>query len=99
MFVLGALALACFVVPPIFGLDPFLIDANAIYTPASAAHWLGTDDLGRDVFARLLAGGRISLAVALLATMASVGIGGAIGLSAGLFGGWVDAIFARLTEA
>jgi peptide/nickel transport system permease protein len=97
--ILAVLAIACFVTPGILGLDPFAIEPSAIYAPPSFSHLFGTDDLGRDVFARLLYGGRISLAVALLATAASVAIGGAIGIAGGYFGGAVDAISARVTEA
>jgi peptide/nickel transport system permease protein len=66
--------------------------------PASLSHILGTDELGRDVFLRLLYGGRVSLTVALVAAAASALIGTAIGLAAGYFGGRTDSLLMRLTD-
>jgi peptide/nickel transport system permease protein len=65
----------------------------------SAAHPLGTDESGRDVVARLLAGGRVSLAVGLLAMLVAVTVGGAVGALAGYRGGWMDAFLMRVTDA
>src|SRR5947209_700719 len=56
----------------------------------SAAHWLGTDDFGRDVAARLMYAGRVSLTIGFLATAISLGIGSVLGLLAAYFGRWVD---------
>jgi len=66
--------------------------------PPSAEHWLGTDVLGRDMFARILYGGRISLAVGLCATFVSLTIGVAWGAVAGFFGGKVDAVMMRAVD-
>lgn len=70
--------------------DPAAIDVAAKLQPPSAAHWLGTDELGRDTFSRALYGGRIALAVALTATCLSVLIGGLLGLVAAMGPRWLD---------
>lgn len=62
--------------------DPLAIDLPANYLPASRAHWLGTDHLGRDTFSRLLAGARVSLTIALVSTGAGLLAGTALGLVA-----------------
>ncbi len=66
--------------------------------PPSAQHWLGTDVLGRDLFARTLYGGRISIAVGLVATFVALTIGVAYGAIAGFLGGKVDAVMMRLVD-
>jgi peptide/nickel transport system permease protein len=64
----------------------------------SARHPLGTDDLGRDVLARILWGGRISIAVGLCAMLVAITIGVTVGALAGFFGGWIDIVLSRLIE-
>lgn len=66
--------------------------------PPSAAHWLGTDTLGRDLFARLLYGGRISLMVGLVATFVALVIGVSYGAIAGYVGGKADAVMMRIVD-
>ena len=65
----------------------------------SAAHWLGTDALSRDLLARLARGGAISLAIGLTAALCSAMLGAMVGLAAGAFGGWIDALLMRLIDA
>lgn len=67
-------------------------------TPPSAAHWFGTDTLGRDLFARILYGGRISLMVGLVATFVALTIGVTYGAVAGFLGGKVDRVMMRLVD-
>jgi peptide/nickel transport system permease protein len=66
--------------------------------PPSSTHFLGTDDLGRDVFSRLLHGGRVSLQVGILAVAIAVTLGTLVGLVAGYFGGVVDAVLMRVVD-
>ncbi|MCJ7874546.1 ABC transporter permease [Phaeobacter sp. J2-8] len=68
-------------------------------TPPSGAHWLGTDQIGRDYLSRLMSGGRIALLVSLLGVFAAVVTGAVLGLFAGYRGGWLDDLVMRLTDA
>jgi peptide/nickel transport system permease protein len=72
--------------------------ANKFQT-SSMEHWFGTDELGRDIFTRILYGGRVSLAVGLLSTFLSIALGVAVGSLSGYFGGWVDSVLMRITDA
>src|SRR5207253_10373165 len=68
------------------------------FAPPSAAHWLGTDQLNRDLFARLLWAGRISLAVGFLSVGFGATIGMLVGALAGYYGGWLDTVLMRITD-
>ena len=87
MFCLAVLAaelLAVLLLPPLLGLDPYTSDlAAGFWAPPSAVHPLGTDDVGRDLLARLVCGGRVSLAVGLCSAALSVLVGVPLGLLAG----------------
>lgn len=69
------------------------------FQPASADHWFGTDELGRDIFTRILYGGRVSLAVGLVSTFISILLGVIVGALSGYFGGWLDTVLMRVTDA
>jgi len=69
------------------------------YQPPSASHWFGTDELGRDVFTRILYGGRVSLTVGLISSSLSIALGILVGALSGYFGGWLDSILMRITDA
>jgi peptide/nickel transport system permease protein len=81
-----------------FTQDPFAVDAMASLHAPNAAHWFGTDDLGRDVFARTMAGARTVLIIAPLATILALLWGGIIGLAAGFYRGLTDEIIMRLVD-
>lgn len=95
--VVSVIVLAALIGPVLLPYDP-----NASVGPFSAApsaeHWLGTDQIGRDVLTRLLCGTRVSLLVGVMATGISTLIGVVLGLVSGYFGGWVDMILMRLTD-
>lgn len=80
-------------------IDPHNVNLFARHLPPDSAHPLGTDELGRDLLARLLEGGRISLAVGLMGAFLAALIGTVIGLLAGYAGGRADTILMRLTDA
>lgn len=79
--------------------DPEASELSEKFQPPSASHWLGTDALGRDLFTRILYGGRISLAVGGIAVAISLLIGVPIGALAGYYGGKIDTILMRFTDA
>lgn len=94
------LVLAVVSIPLFADLDPYTTDRAAGFNkPPSDAHILGTDDVGRDLFARLLYGGRISLFVGITSTIISVLIGIPLGLIAGYFRGTAESIIMRTADA
>lgn len=99
---LGLLALivaASLLAPLLATADPNAQELRARLQAPSSEHWFGTDDLGRDVFSRILFAGRISLLAALQATAIGVAIGVPIGLAAGYLRGWVDILASRVADA
>ncbi len=97
VIVLGFFALSA-LTPLIAPYDPNLIDVDHILMPPSLAHLFGTDDLGRDVFTRMLYGAGISLKVGFVAVGIAVLIGVVLGALAGYYGGWVDLIVMRIVD-
>ncbi|MCU0778162.1 MAG: ABC transporter permease [Akkermansiaceae bacterium] len=97
--VLGLIILMCFIVPFLPALpDPAQQDLPGKNSTPSWSHWMGTDHLGRDLFSRILHGGRISILVGLITTMVSLTIGVAVGAVAGYLGGKVDAFLMRTVD-
>jgi peptide/nickel transport system permease protein len=75
------------------------VDLQARLGPPTSTYWMGTDSTGRDVFARIIYGGQISLVVGTLSVFISVVLGTLVGGLAAYYGGWVDAVLMRFTEA
>lgn len=78
--------------------DPYTQSLRKRMKPPTTEHWLGTDELGRDVYSRLVYGARVSLFVGLVGTAAGVVCGTVVGLISGFFGGWVDTIIMRAID-
>ncbi|MFT3822090.1 MAG: ABC transporter permease [Rubrivivax sp.] len=98
LWVLALLALAVLLGPLVYKVGINDVDFKARLAPPSATHLMGTDDLGRDLLARMLYGGRISLAVGVAAMLMALTVGVVIGAVAGISGGWVDAALMWLTD-
>jgi peptide/nickel transport system permease protein len=88
--ILGLIVLTAALAPLITKYDPTQQDLLHALSGPSSSHWLGTDDLGRDVWSRLVYGARTDLRVAFLAVLFPFTIGTVVGLIAGYFGGWID---------
>lgn len=101
---LVVIVFACFVVPWIWGVSATQTSLLTRFLPpvwaegGSWAHPLGTDNLGRDVMARILTGGRVSLLVAFCTVSVAVSVGLLLGTLAGYFGGWVDSVIMRVGD-
>ncbi len=103
-FLVGIAIVAFWVACAIFGpsvvpYDPFADDMLNTLQPPSAEHWFGTDQLGRDVFSRVITGSRDILTVAPLATVISTIFGAALGLAMGYFRGVIDEVISRFVDA
>jgi peptide/nickel transport system permease protein len=98
IFVLMILALACYTAPIIAPYKFDAIDLRNTKQPPTLKHYMGTDDLGRDLFTRILFGGRISLTIGITAALAGTSFGTLIGAVAGFYGGRVDNTLMRFTD-
>lgn len=85
--------------PLFWPVDPLAVDVSAALEPPSAAHPMGTDGVGRDVFARFYSGARISLTVGTIVVALGAVLGGLTGLIAGMLGGWLDNLLMRVMDA
>lgn len=97
--VLGALTVAAVAAPLLAPYDPNQVDASARFAGRSAAHLLGTDQVGRDILSRLLYGARWSLGAAAVVTVFVTVVGVAVGAACGYAGGWLDAVVMRVVDA
>jgi peptide/nickel transport system permease protein len=101
LFGFGVIAVIVFLAvlfPLIYRVDPDITSLKDQFQSPSAAHPLGTDRIGRDLLARLLSAGRVSLSVGVTAAVFATTIGLVVGLIAGTFGGWVDTLAMRATD-
>ncbi|MCD8231424.1 MAG: ABC transporter permease [Clostridiales bacterium] len=96
--ILIAIILMSLLAPVLTKYDPDAVDLMNIHLRPSAAHLLGTDDLGRDQFTRLLYGGRTSLLNALLVMLLAMVVGIPMGLLCGFYGGWIDTLWMRICD-
>jgi peptide/nickel transport system permease protein len=97
MAMAGAWILVVIFVPLLAPHDP-LAQTPQLLLPPSPAHLFGTDELGRDIFSRVLWGSRLSIPLAILLVTMALLIGGSLGALAGYFGGWVDEVVMRATD-
>lgn len=95
--VLAVIVVASVLAPWIAPYEPLALSREMVEGPSSG-HWLGTDDLGRDVLSHIIHGGRVSLVVGVAAGLGSLVIGTIVGAVSGYFGGWVDTALMRFTE-
>ena len=96
--VLAVMAVACAAAPILAGYEFDAIDLDSIREAPSAEHWMGTDDLGRDLYTRVLYGGRVSILIGVLAALIGTGVGSAVGALAGFYGRGVDNVLMRFTD-
>jgi peptide/nickel transport system permease protein len=87
---LAVFLLCALLAPWLASHDPMQLDLGSRLQPPSAAHWFGTDELGRDVLSRTLYGARVSLTVAVAVVGLSLAAGLVMGMAAGFYGGWID---------
>ncbi len=98
LVVIVLLGLAAIFAPAVATHDPYRVDLLAAGQPPSGEHWLGTDEVGRDVFSRLVYGSRVSLSVGLVAVTIYTALGMVLGAISGYFAGFVDGSIQRLTD-
>ena len=96
--VVVVMTLACAAAPLLAGYEFDAIDLSSIRQPPSLDHWMGTDDLGRDLFTRALYGGRVSILIGVLSALIGTALGSAVGSGAGYYGGRLDNVLMRITD-
>jgi peptide/nickel transport system permease protein len=92
------LLVAALAAPWIAQNDPETMNAQARLAPPSQTYLFGTDQFGRDMFARVLYGSRVSLRVGLIAVLTATVLGGVLGMFTGFYGGWIDSLFMRVMD-
>jgi peptide/nickel transport system permease protein len=102
--VVGLVVIAAFVLLAVFAplvspYDPLATNWALVRKPASAAHWFGTDELGRDILTRVMFGARASLMAGLVSVGIALSVGVPVGMVAGYRGGFIDSLISRITDA
>jgi len=92
-------ALLALLAPQVAPFDPLATSWSAVRKAPSAAHWFGTDEIGRDVLSRVIFGTRASLLAGVVSVSIALALGVPIGLAAGYVGGWIDGLISRMTDA
>ena len=92
------IALAALLGPYIVPHNPLASDTSATLKPPSLAHWFGTDQLGRDMFSRVVVATRLDFLIAVFSVALVFAMGGLAGIAAGFFGGWTDRIVGRISD-
>ena len=98
LVIIAIVALTALLGPVLYPVDPIKPNYLATLAPPSAAHCFGTDDLGRDILARIIAGTRISLLVGCVSVGSAIVIGTTIGILAGFYGGWISMVLMRIMD-
>lgn len=96
--IVGVAALAALLAPLLAPFDPNAQNLLTSFEPPSWHHLMGTDNLGRDVFSRVLYGGRVDFQIGLITTYVPLATGMVVGAVAGYFGGWIDTVLMRLVD-
>ncbi len=99
MVVIASFALLALLAPLVAPYDPIATNWALVRKPASAAHWFGTDELGRDIFTRIVFGARASLMAGLVSVSIALTVGVPVGMVAGYRGGFIDSLISRITDA
>jgi peptide/nickel transport system permease protein len=97
-FMLGLIVFVAIFGPWIAPHDPLASEAARALKPPSSQHWFGTDNLGRDVFSRVLVAARLDLAISIAAVSLSFAFGALLGAISGYWGGWIDAVLNRILD-
>lgn len=97
-FIVGFFVILAVFAPLIATYDPAAINMKSVFLPPSSLHFFGTDELGRDVFSRVVYGARVSIFIGIVAVGISVIIGTILGLASGYYGKWTDSVIMRFTD-
>jgi peptide/nickel transport system permease protein len=92
------LVIAAVIGPAIVPYDPLASDTSSALQAPSAKHWFGTDQLGRDIFSRVVVATRLDMGIAIFSVALVFAVGGLAGIAAGFFGGWTDRIVGRIAD-